>query len=1019
MHAARERAINARESDKDIQVSRLGLYLLGPPRVELDGQPVHIGRRKALALLAFLAVERRQHSRDALATMLWPEYDQREARADLRRTLSVLGRTLGQELLTANRETLGLRQAQPEGQGHTLWLDIDALRRRLAACEAHGHPSQQACPDCLALLSEAVALYRDDFLSGFTLPDSPAFDDWQRHQTQALRDALDSALERLADGHSAAGAIEPAISAARRRLELDPLREAAHRQLMRLYAQAGRRTAALRQYRECVRVLDQELGLPPAAETTALYERLRAERRVRDETAPTPAPLPSHPEPVLPAFLRDDETPLAVEQPVFVARERELAQLSRHLDTALAGQGRVVFITGGPGRGKTALMAEFARHAMEAHPDLLVASGVCNAYSGVGDPYLPFRETLSMLTGDVEALWAAGAVSSAHARCLWKTVPLVSRALLDHGPYLIDALVPGPALLRRVADLSGFQNLTGLESELRSWVGRERGTRGDLDQSALFTQLTNVLTALSAAHPLLLLLDDLQWTDAGSTGLLFHLGRRLDNARILIVGAYRPEEVAISRDGAPHPLQELLSEFQRLFGEVTLDLSQADAKEGRKFVDSLLDAEPNRLSADFRATLHRHAGGHPLFTVELLRTMQERGDLVQDEAGVWMASGALDWATLPARVEAVIEKRVARLDSDLRDLLTVASVEGERFTAQVAAQVEGVPDRQVLRALSRDLGPGGHRLVRPADETRVSGTDRFLSRFQFAHALFQEYLYGRLSEGERRLLHGEVAAALEGLHGDDSEEIAAALAYHYDAAGRRPKALEYMVRAGDQALRAYAHEEAHRYYQRALELLAESLPGNGQTGGAASPQTQSEELWRLRALRGLGNVHLGSSQSVQAEACYREAIALGQKIGLAARELVQLHWSLSSTLFQQDRHADRIPLGEQGLALLGADTESAEAVLMYTNLALGYVFSGNWEKRREFAYRAASIMPHVRYSEGLAVPYLAIVATYRDDKRIEEALAWAETHGMGAGAPGPERHSDRQQGSREHSGQYR
>jgi DNA-binding SARP family transcriptional activator len=974
-------------------MSQLALYLLGPPRVEREGQAVHIGRRKALALLAYLAVEGSRsadasvsvHSRDTLTALFWPEYDQSDARADLRRTLSLLRRVLGEVWITADRETAGL---DPDAD---LWLDVHQFRQRLAACEAHRHPSYDACPDCLALLTGAVELYRDDFLAGFTLPDSPAFDEWQRYQTQGLQDELGSALERLARCHSAGGEYETAIAYAQRWLALDPLRETTHRGLMTLYAQAGRRTAALRQYRECVRVLEGELGVPPSAETTGLYEHLQAQRRAKAEIAPIPTPLPSRPESVLPAFLRDDATPLAVEQPVFVARERELAQLSRHLETALAGQGRVVFVTGDPGRGKTTLMAEFARRAMEAHPDLLVASGVCNAYSGVGDPYLPFREALAMLTGDVEALWAAGAVSGAHARRLWETVPLASRALLDHGPFLIDTLVPGPALLSRATTCARASHDDGWLDQLRAWVEREKGEHSDLEQSALFTQLTNVLTTLSATHPLLFLLDDLQWADGGSIGLLFHLGRRLDNAQILIVAAYRPEEVAIARDGAPHPLQELLSEFRRLFGEVTLDLSQVDDEEGRRFVDSLLDAEPNRLSADFRAALHRHAGGHPLFTVELLRTMQERGDLIRDGEGLWVESQALDWARLPARVEAVIEKRVERLAQELRDLLAVASVEGEHFTAQVVAQVEGMSEREVLRALSTDLGPAGHHLVREVEETHITGEGRFLSRFRFAHALFQEYLYTHLSAGERRLLHGEVAAALEGLHGDDSEEIAAALAYHYDAAGRRPKALEYTVRAGDQALRAYAHEEAHKYYQHALELLAESPPGSGQTGDAAGPQTRSEKTWRLRASRGLGHVYLGSSQSVEAEACYREAIALGKEIGLAARELVQLHWGVGSTLFQQDRHAERIPLGEQGLALLGADTESAEAVLMYINLALGYGLSGNWEKWREFAYRAASILPHVRYTEALAVAYLVIAWTYASAKRIEEALAWAET----------------------------
>jgi predicted ATPase/DNA-binding SARP family transcriptional activator len=334
-------------------MSRLALYLLGPSRVELDGEPVHIGRRKALALLAYLAVERRQHGRDALATLLWPDYDQREARAALRRTLSVINRTLGEGLLTTDRETAGLN---PDAE---LWLDVDAFRQRLAACEAHGHPTQHACPACLALLTEAVELYRDDLLSGFTLPDSPAFDDWQRFQAQALRDELDSALERLADGHSAAGDSEPAIAAARHRLELDPLREAAHRQLMRLYAQVGRRTAALRQYRECVRVLEGELGVPPSAETTALHERLQAQRAGREEPG---APTTGR-EAIAPSRLHN----LPPQPTLFVGRQEELDQIARRLDDPAC---RLLTLVGPGGVGKTRLALAAAERQLPADPQI-------------------------------------------------------------------------------------------------------------------------------------------------------------------------------------------------------------------------------------------------------------------------------------------------------------------------------------------------------------------------------------------------------------------------------------------------------------------------------------------------------------------------------------------------------------------------------------------------------------------------------------------------------------------------
>ena len=118
---------------------------------------------------------------------------------------------------------------------------------------------------------------------------------------------------------------------------------------------------------------------------------------------------------------------------------------------ALEGQGRVVFVSGEAGRGKTALLTEFAHRAQESHPGLIVTRGNCNAYSGAGDPYLPFRDVLGMLSGDVESRWAAGTITQEHARRLWALMPYTLQALVDDGPDLIDVLVPGSGLVTRIA----------------------------------------------------------------------------------------------------------------------------------------------------------------------------------------------------------------------------------------------------------------------------------------------------------------------------------------------------------------------------------------------------------------------------------------------------------------------------------------------------------------------------------------------------------------------------------------
>ncbi len=253
-------------------MSRLSLYLLGPPRIERDGVPIKVDTRKAIALLAYIAITGESHRRDSLVNLLWPEYDQTRGRAALRRTLSALRKALADDWLDVDRETIGLNPSAD------IWLDVDQFRSHLAKCLTHGHPASEVCLACLAPLTDTVALHRGDFLSGFTLKDSFNFDDWQFFQADALRRELADALERLVQCHTVRGEFKSAIGCARQWLALDRLDEAAHCALMRLYAWSGQRSAALRQYQECVRILRSSLAVSPQESTIALYKAIQEGR---------------------------------------------------------------------------------------------------------------------------------------------------------------------------------------------------------------------------------------------------------------------------------------------------------------------------------------------------------------------------------------------------------------------------------------------------------------------------------------------------------------------------------------------------------------------------------------------------------------------------------------------------------------------------------------------------------------------------------------------------------------------
>jgi len=451
-----------------------------------------------------------------------------------------------------------------------------------------------------------------------------------------------------------------------------------------------------------------------------------------------------------------------------------------------------------------------------AHPDLVIGYGICNAFFGQGTPYLPFRDVMNMLAGDLEPIYSNGTISRKEASHLFASFPLIVQALVEQGPGLFNSFLNGSTLATRVATI--LPDGQSLRRRIEKLTLQEPTLTGKQEKFQLFEQYAQVLKSISNQHPLLIVLDDLQWMDPGTGHLLFHLVRRLQNTRILVAGAYRLEEVALGQNGERHPLEPLLNEFQSSFGKISIDLDRNRETSGRNFINAFLDTEPNRLDGAFREELFRRTQGHPLFTIQLLRNLQERGEILLDKQRYWIISSNMNWDSLPPQVEGVIGERIGRLDQELKDLLLAASVEGEQFTVQVLGHVQGKTERTILRQLSRDLEKR-HRLVQELGVTYVGG--QRLERFRFIHSLIQQYLYSQLGTADRAALHQEIAETLEILYKEDVAKIAVPLARHYLNAGVKEKAVNYLLQAGDQARSLYANQEAVDHYQKALVYLKE------------------------------------------------------------------------------------------------------------------------------------------------------------------------------------------------------
>jgi len=224
----------------------------------------------------------------------------------------------------------------------------------------------------------------------------------------------------------------------------------------------------------------------------------------------------------------------------------------------------------------------------------------------------------------------------------------------------------------------------------------------------------------------------------------------------LIVGLYRSVKFLETQNRNRYPLSRLVHEFQRIYGEILIDLDQADSW---SFFSALLDSEPNNLDPDFRQTLFEYTGGQPLFTVELLHSLQERGELFLDENKCWQAKPVVDWDFLPARIRGVIAEQVARLPYKYLSLLKAASILGRSSSVRALACILKADEQEVLELLTA-AQIRQFNIILPLRREEIGERNCPAEEcYQFRNRLYQKYLYQSLNEGERVQLHKAVSRA--------------------------------------------------------------------------------------------------------------------------------------------------------------------------------------------------------------------------------------------------------------------
>lgn len=586
----------------------LRLFTFGGLRIERDGRALPLPTSKASDLLAYLLTFRdRHHPRSVLAGVLWPDLPESKARRRLSDALWRTRRVLGDHI-AADEERLWLGSDLP------YWLDVeeflDAIsnlgaRRIDTGAEADTSASSNPVPR-LESLHRTLELYRGPFLEGL-------YHEWVLLERERLRGLYLEALGRLLEWHKRGGDYEVALSVARRLVAAEPLHEAGHRELMRLYHMLGRDAEAVAQYRRCREILRERLDVEPAPETQALYHVLSrqgsAPSVVREAYLPAPARRP------LPDL---DHLPL-------VGRDAERSTLLSRLERAAAGCGGVVLLEGEAGIGKTRLVQELIQGARWRGID--TAQGL--ASQGARASYGLFVEALGSLLTPLRLQQLAHLVDPGHLQAAARVLPEVSRTL-DDGVPLPE--LPPPRARERL-------------------------------QEALVT----LVLGLDRIVTHFWVLEDLQWADAESLSLLPLLAPDLEESRTLFLLTGRTAELR-ERPEVWRTLQAL--DRAGPFLRYRLDRLDQDT------VGSLLDGLLLEQQPALVERLALESDGVPLYVVEALKSWRDEGHLLPTESGVWRWSGdALD--ELPAYVsEGVIGHRLSRLSPVAQEALAAAAVIG-------------------------------------------------------------------------------------------------------------------------------------------------------------------------------------------------------------------------------------------------------------------------------------------------------------------------------------------------------
>jgi len=563
-----------------------------------------------------------------------------------------------------------------------------------------------------------------------------------------------------------------------------------------------------------------------------------------------------------------------------VGRQHDVALLEQWLQDAAGGSRRLGFVSGDVGLGKTTVVDLLLVH-LAARSEMRSARGQCVEHYGVGEPYLALLEAVGQLC---------------------------------RGPGGQETL----AVLRRYAPmwLVQFPELVS-ELELERLQRQVHGAT----PARMLRVLSQALEVLTTDTPLVLVLEDLHWSDPSTVECLAYLAQRREPARLLVLGTYRPAEAVIRA----HPLRRTVQELCGRGQAVELCLERLRAEDVAAYVAGRL-AGP--VAAPLAAFVHARTDGHALFMTNIVEHLVHQG-LVVRRKGQWTLRDGSEacTASLPEGLRQLLVRRLEELPPEAQQVLETASVVGDEFAvAAVAAGAQCTVEE--VEAVCEGVAAHHHLIDDTGLAAWPDGTRG--GRYRFRHVLYQQVLYERLGTARRRHLHRRIGARLATGYGARAREIASQLAVHFERGGEAPQAVHAWQQAGEQALRRFAYAEAIGYLRRGLTLLE---------AWAEGPERWQQEL-AVQIRLGTAFLAARGYTAPETEQAFRRALVLSLQLGEHQQTFPAQH-GLFQYYYAQGRHAMARAIAEQLLHLARASAAPADRVVAHR--AMGAVLAAQGE----------------------------------------------------------------------------